>query len=119
MRVTVDLDSRNQIKCLWSIFKAYVLLRKKPDKIHITKKGYHLVYRNVSKNNKEVLRIRKWLGDDKNRIKLDSQMIKKPQQVLFSEKRVVYYNPNYTIRHDSTYYRDSEPLPWILKKLSK
>jgi hypothetical protein len=90
MRVTVDLDSPSIWKMVWYAMKGSILLRKLPE-IRKTSKGWHLIFRNLPITEEESLNYRRKLGDDPNRILLDSICKKKIKQVLFTEKETIYY----------------------------
>jgi len=92
MRITVDLDDKRWWKVLWVVFKGCLLIRKFPDEIRVsaTGKGYHIIWRNVDVDHTTMLRYRKIIGDDRNRIKLDA-MTGRVTQVLFKKKTVKYY----------------------------
>lgn len=85
-RITADLDTKNPIIILWSLFKA---IRIQPSEIYLkpsNSRGYHLVVwinREVSK--KELIKLRKYLGDDPKRIAIDLKR-KNPKQYLFYKK---------------------------------
>jgi hypothetical protein len=91
MRVTVDLDSQSIWKMVWYAMKGSILLRKLPE-IRKTSKGWHLIFRNLPITEEESLNYRRRLGDDPNRILLDSICKKKIKQVLFTEKETIYYD---------------------------
>ena len=92
MRVTCDIDTKNKVKLVWSLIKGCILCGKFPDEIRETKKGYHFIWRGLNINEKRSLWYRRIIGDDPNRIFLDSCSNKRITQVLFSEKRVKYFN---------------------------
>lgn len=89
MRLTLDIDG-NDDKTRKKVDVLCRLLIKKFDnhdmEIYKTRRGYHLIVYDTGLTFKEVLKLRGLLGDDKNRIKLDEELIKKPKQVLFTEK---------------------------------
>jgi hypothetical protein len=96
MRVSVDLDSLDKEKLRWTCRKGKKLCGKRPDRIYMTRHGYHLIWMDVQKQGRPItekgmFEYRKRLNDDGNRIKLDL-CGNRVRQVLFSEKRVKFFN---------------------------
>lgn len=88
-RITADLDFKNPFRVLFYVWRA---LKLKPKEIYLkpsNSKGYHLVVWIEMKtkygNNSKVLRLRKYLGDDKQRRQIDKKR-KTPRQYLFYKK---------------------------------
>jgi len=87
MRVTIDLDERNEEKLLKIIayfvknFKVFPEVR-----ISSSGRGYHVVVRGLNISFEESIRLRKKLGDDAKRIEFDLKTKFKPKQILFREK---------------------------------
>lgn len=74
-----------------SLLKGIILCRKFPE-IYRTGRGkFHLIFRGINANEKEIMRLRRLIGDDKKRIHLDTVCKLKPQQILFTKKTVKYY----------------------------
>jgi hypothetical protein len=71
--------------------KGSILLKKLPYKIRKTSKGWHVAWHLLPITEEESLNYRRRLGDDSNRILLDSICKKKIKQVLFTEKETIYY----------------------------
>jgi hypothetical protein len=57
----------------------------------MTRHGFHCIWHNLPITEEEMFELRKRLGDDSNRIKLDAQG-HRVRQVLFSEKKVKFFN---------------------------
>lgn len=89
MRLTLDIDGDDD-RTRNKVIEIHRLLKKKFDKhdmeLYKTRRGYHLIVYDTELSFSEVIRLRELLGDDKNRIKLDEELIKKPKQVLFTKK---------------------------------
>ena len=88
IRITSDIDSKNKLELSWYIYQALKHI-KNIKLINITSsnsKGYHLiVWTNHNYSKKRIYELRKLIGDDIRRIKLDK--IKKfGQQTLFYKK---------------------------------
>lgn len=89
MRLTLDIDgsdpeTHSKALKLYDTLKAQFL--RHDIEMYKTKRGYHLVVYDTGLTYEQVLQLRELLGDDKNRIKLDTELFKKPKQVLFTEK---------------------------------
>jgi hypothetical protein len=91
IRVTVDIDSNSIMKLAICIVKGIILCKKIPFKVRKTEKGWHVIWRGLNIDERTMIKYRRILGDDPNRIKLDLEAKKRVQQVLFSEKEVHYY----------------------------
>ena len=92
MRITIDQDSKSVLALSLKLVKGFLLFRKFPRKIRITRKGYHLIWSDLDLTRREMFKYRKVIGDDKNRIRLDMLSNKRLSQVLFSAKRVTYFD---------------------------
>lgn len=94
MRVTIDLDSSNTFKFMFTLIKGIALIRKPPDLIRRSSsgKGYHFIWRGLNITQEQAYAYRKFIGDDKNRIKLDQCSDKRIKQVLFTKKEVTYHH---------------------------
>lgn len=90
MRITIDLDTHNNIIKNISKFIGYVLLYQYPNKTRKTRKGFHLIYRNLNITENKMYLYRYLMLDDRNRIRLDRCSNKRIKQVLFSNKKVRY-----------------------------
>jgi len=91
VRVTIDLDTQTLLGFLKVILKAWVVLRRLPDFIRRTQKGYHFIWKNVNvKASRIIYLYRTILGDDKNRIRLDDCSKKRVKQILFYKKKVSF-----------------------------
>jgi hypothetical protein len=92
MRVTIDLDSKNPFILFWVLLKGLCICKKLPDSIRKSpnKKGYHIIWSGLNITENQMLRYRRLIGDDENRIKLDSSSKKRVKQILFTKKRVRY-----------------------------
>jgi hypothetical protein len=55
---------------------------------------------------KKSIELRKKLGDDKNRIRLDIESEKKPKQILFQEKTVRYLDKDGNVEKEFHYQRE-------------
>jgi hypothetical protein len=93
MRVTIDLDSKNIFKFMFTLIKGLALIRRPPDVIRKSPsgKGYHFIWRGLNITQEQAYAYRKFIGDDKNRIRLDQSSNKRVKQVLFTKKEVIYY----------------------------
>ena len=89
MRVSVDIDSDNPVSLFWSVAKGLYYLKKMPEKIRKTERGVHIIYRDTISEN-ESMKYRKLIGDDENRIRLDT-VGNRVRQILFTEKTTTCY----------------------------
>lgn len=85
MRVTIDLDDHDKQKLRWVCRKGKKICGKRPDEIWRTRHGYHVIFRELPISEERSFEIRKILGDDLNRQKIDLQG-NRIKQVLFSQK---------------------------------
>lgn len=90
MRITIDLDTQSAIDFFRTLLKAYWHLRLLPDLVRKTRKGFHIIYRDLPVSRNTVFCFRKILGDDTNRIRLDKASKKRIEQVLFYKKKVKF-----------------------------
>ena len=87
MRITVDLDYPSQLQLLKTYFNM-----KTMGIVEIAEssggKGYHLIVSGLPLSFQQAIEIRRWLGDDQQRIKFDLQHKNqsKPKQILFTKK---------------------------------
>jgi hypothetical protein len=88
MRITIDSDNPSQIGMALMIAKGLYYFKKLPHKIRITERGYHSIFSDIPVDGTNIAKYRMLLGDDLNRIRLDSLESDKPRQILFSEKEV-------------------------------
>jgi len=88
MRVTVDIDSKNPIVLTIAIIKGIILCRSFPQ-IEKSRRGFHLIWHGLNIDEKKMLLYRRLIGDDENRIMLDSISDKRIKQVLFTEKKFI------------------------------
>ena len=88
MRVTIDIDREGIRHIIVPLLKGIIVNRKLPDKIRKTGKGYHIIWSGLDISFEESIRRRKIIGDDPNRVRLDSIGTKRIKQVLFKEKVV-------------------------------
>jgi hypothetical protein len=86
MRVTIDLDSHNLFLFSLSVCKGILMCRRLPYYFRLTRRGFHIGWRGMSINEKEMYRRRFIIGDDRARIWLDMKSSKRVKQVLFTEK---------------------------------
>lgn len=106
MRVTLDIDSQNWLKLKWVCIKGRLLCRKPVDRIHKTRRGYHCIWDDVRDKGgnpiteEKVVELRKKLGDDENRIHLDSHT-RRLHQVLFQEKTISYLEDGYITKQET------------------
>ena len=96
MRLTVDLDDLSKEKLRWTCRKGKKLCGKRPDRVYMTRHGFHLIWDNVMKygrpiTEEEMFEMRRKLNDDGNRIRLDSHG-HRLKQVLFDQKQVRFFN---------------------------
>lgn len=96
MRLTLDIDDTDRKNLKTVCRKGKKLCGKRPDRIYRTKHGFHLIWDTVKRfgrdiTEEECFSLRKRLGDDTNRIKLDEHG-HRLKQVLFSEKRYKVYD---------------------------
>lgn len=92
MRVTLDQDTKSALALLLKLVKGFLLFKKLPRTIRKTRKGYHLIWSGIDATKRDMFKYRKMLGDDKNRIRLDMLSNKRLSQVLFTDKRVTYFD---------------------------
>jgi len=97
MRLTVDLDDRSYWKVAWTYFKMVFLVLYKKRRLVLPEvkrsssgRGWHLVSRGIVATVPEINRYRKWVGDDENRVRLDSCSRVRLQQILFDRKSITY-----------------------------
>lgn len=107
--MTIDLDFKNPLKMCVVIIKGILINRKIPS-IRETRKGYHLIWRGLKIPEREMFKRRMVIGDDRNRIRLDMASPKRINQVLFCEKRVVYYDKGGSIEREIV-SRNAKHLP--------
>lgn len=92
-RITIDIDSKNflfkYLKLYW-LRKCFNCIVIKPS----SKKGFHIIaWLKKSVSTRTHFELRKFLGDDKIRIKLDKQRAKRgePINILFEKKYDFFY----------------------------
>jgi hypothetical protein len=78
------------------LIKGYYKLRKLP-KIEESNRGYHLIYFTEINDFRRICVLRRIIGDDKNRVRLDLLSTNKIKQVLFNKKYVKYYKKNWSL----------------------
>lgn len=87
-RITIDIDSKNKVRLIYFLTKA-ILTVKKINLIELKpshSKGWHIIiWTSFNYTNKIIYELRKKLGDDKNRIRIDKQK-KIGRQTLFYKK---------------------------------
>jgi len=93
MRLTCDIDTKNPLVLLFSIFRGIWLCRSLPE-IEKSKKGWHLFWYGLKINQKTMFKYRLLIGDDQNRVRLDMSSDKRIQQVMFNRKIFIKI-PNY------------------------
>jgi len=98
MRITIDQDSKAVLSLSLKIVRGFLLFKKLPRTIRKTTKGYHLIWSGIDISERDMFKYRKMLGDDKNRIRLDMLSDKRLNQVLFSAKRITYFNADGTVK---------------------
>ena len=89
MRITIDVDGSELealIKLLNLIYYTRMFRRAKYE-LYKTRRGYHIIARDLPISFEESLIARMLVGDDPTRIELDELDESKPKQVLFSWKR--------------------------------
>jgi|GEM_PF-3800679 hypothetical protein len=106
MRVTCDYDFRSKIKLWYYLLKGRIMCGKWADEIYKTRKGYHVIYRGLPITFEKSIELRKKLNDDKHRIELDLSSDKRISQVLFTEKRIRYYEPAKSFGEDKKLLKD-------------
>ena len=88
LRITSDIDSKSKLK-LAHIFLKGLMNIEKIKLIEVTpsnSKGYHIIFWTTERYSlKEVFKIRKKIGDDPHRIRLDRKR-KLGRQTLFNKK---------------------------------
>jgi len=91
MRLTIDIDSWWFSDLQKTICTALDIGLPFPNVIRksSTKRGYHVIWRNLDITFEECIKLREILNDDPIRIKLDAERVKKPKQVLFRKKKIV------------------------------
>lgn len=92
MRVTVDIDSHNLFALFFSVCKGIILCMKFPYHFRITRRGFHIAWRRMDIDEKEMYRRRWIIGDDHARIYLDMISEKRVKQVLFTDKKEMWLN---------------------------
>ncbi|RLG89972.1 MAG: hypothetical protein DRO36_06865 [Candidatus Hecatellales archaeon] len=86
MRITLDIDG--PAWKAWAAFYTHVSLSNKVE-IYKTRTGFHVIgYGAPVETPEQVIRVRRWLGDDPVRIDLDEALVKagKPFQILWTKK---------------------------------
>lgn len=83
-----------------------MLCGKPADEIYRTRRGFHIIWKDLPITFEQSLRYRKLIGDDKNRIALDKDCPEKPKQVLFTKKTVKYLDKEGNIEHEETHERE-------------
>lgn len=91
MRVTIDIDHDFKPYLYWSLLKGFYFLKRRPNLIRKTERGWHIVYRFLKIDRKTAYKYRYMLGDDTNRIKLDRLSTRRIKDVLFSEKSTTIF----------------------------
>lgn len=86
----MDIDSTSTFMLLNSILRGFFLLKRLPDTIRQTSKGFHVIYYGINVTEDRSYRLRFCLLDDTNRLRLDLLSPKRITNVLFSEKIVRY-----------------------------
>lgn len=88
MRVTVDVDggSLEALIKLLNIIHYTSMFPTRKVEMYKTRRGYHIVVRDLPISFSESLLLRMTVGDDPERIWLDEICDDKPKQVLFTEK---------------------------------
>jgi len=89
MRVTIDVDG-GELEALIKLLNLMHYTRMFPRakyELYRTRRGYHIVARDLPISFKESLLLRMMVGDDATRIALDEVDDAKPKQVLFTWKR--------------------------------
>lgn len=92
VRITCDLDSTSTLTLANSLLRGIFLLRRLPDTIRQTSKGFHVIYYGINATEDRSYKLRWIIGDDPNRISLDLKSPLRISQVLFSEKIVKYFD---------------------------
>lgn len=88
MRVTIDCDRK--VDALSTLLKGLNKINKLPDEIRISARGngFHFIWFNACISEQKCYEIRKFIGDDKKRIKIDSNTADKPKQILWNSKKM-------------------------------
>lgn len=86
MRLTVDIDSDNVLMLFNSLARGLYFLKRFPDIIRKTERGFHVIYKGIKISEREMFKYRKLLLDDENRQRLDRLSSLRNKQVLFTEK---------------------------------
>lgn len=93
------MDTKNPLKLFWSYFKMVFLVLYKKGELRLpevkessTGRGWHLISRHIVATVPEINRMRKFSGDDNNRIRLDRSSPARVQQILFTNKSINYFN---------------------------
>jgi hypothetical protein len=89
MRVTIDCDYHSDAVPMLCKALREPKLKRFPDEIResASRKGYHFIWRGVGCSWEECLAIRRRIGDDPMRIRIDRACADKPRQILWSSKR--------------------------------
>lgn len=86
-RITSDLDTKNKLKILYYVIKAFLMLDIKELTLKKSNsKGYHLII--FTKKNykvKDVYKLRKKINDDPHRVRMD-KIRRRGKQTLFDNK---------------------------------
>ena len=88
-RITADIDSKNFFNLSFRLLRCYMLCPKEITIKKSNSKGYHIICwlelpKRTSKE--EIFYLRRFIGDDKQRIKIDRKR-KQPRQYLFFKKQ--------------------------------
>jgi hypothetical protein len=123
IRVTCDIDNDSSLPLLWSVTKGLYKLGRFPDRVRLTERGYHVIYKNLDMTEEESMRCRLVLGDDANRVKLDKGG-NRIKQVLFTFKTTTclgYIHPVWLSRlmHKKSPSPNFDICPFCLKKVKE
>jgi hypothetical protein len=101
-----DLDTHNKLKLKWALIKGRMLCGKPADEIYRTHRGFHAIWNSIPISFEKSLKWRKLIGDDSKRIKLDKECMKKPKQILFTEKKVTRLDSEGNIKNIEIHKRE-------------
>ncbi len=86
MRLTLDIDDTSKDRVENITFNLKQMFPNSRGELYETKHGFHIIVYGTGLPFAKVIKLREKLGDDKRRILLDKELVKKPLNVLFSMK---------------------------------
>ena len=86
IRITADIDTRNPLVALKYFIRAFRIPQSKLIVKLSNTKGFHIiVFTEKTYTQKQIMKLREFIGDDKKRLAIDKKR-KHPKQYLFFKK---------------------------------